>query len=65
MSQLKSALLAKISFWLIIIGSMALLTPEPAWPEWLARMLLSAGVALGVTTIGVLIWQRRGGNNKK
>ncbi|MES9945643.1 MAG: hypothetical protein B6D78_04425 [gamma proteobacterium symbiont of Ctena orbiculata] len=62
---MKSALLAKISFWLIVIGSMALLTPEPAWPEWLARMLLSAGVALGVTTIGVLIWQRHGGNSEK
>jgi hypothetical protein len=59
---LKSALLGKISFWLIVIGSLALLTPQPAWPEWLARMILSAGIALGLTTLGVMIWQKRGGN---
>ncbi|MGD8913185.1 MAG: hypothetical protein PVI97_11465 [Candidatus Thiodiazotropha sp.] len=59
---MKSALLGKISFWLIVIGSLALLTPQPAWPEWLARMILSAGIALGLTTLGVMIWQKRGGN---
>jgi hypothetical protein len=62
---LKSALLGKISFWLIVIGSLALLTPQPAWPEWLARMILSAGIALGVTTLGVMIWRKRGGNTNK
>ncbi|MES9971581.1 MAG: hypothetical protein ABW092_16230 [Candidatus Thiodiazotropha sp.] len=60
---MKSALLTKISFWLIVVGSVALLTPEPAWPEWLARMLLSAGVALGVTTIGVMLWRKHDGNS--
>jgi Na+/proline symporter len=62
---LKSALLGKISFWLIVIGSLALLTPQPAWPEWLARMILSAGIALGVTTLGVLLWRKRGGNGNE
>ncbi|RLJ18559.1 hypothetical protein DJ031_11300 [bacterium endosymbiont of Escarpia laminata] len=60
--MLKSALLGKLSFWLIIIGVFALITPNPAWPEWLARMALSTGFALGLTTIGVGLWKRR---NKK
>ena len=58
--MLKSALLGKVSFWLIVIGVFALVTPQPAWPEWLARMVLSAGVALGLTTIGVALWRRKG-----
>ena len=37
-------LLSKVSFWLIVIGAVALATPNPAWPEWLARMVLSTGV---------------------
>jgi Na+/proline symporter len=63
--KLKSALLGKISFWLIVIGSLALLTPQPAWPEWLARMILSSGIALGVTTLGVLLWKKRSGNGNE
>jgi len=31
--SLQSALLGKLSFWLIVIGALALVTPEPAWPE--------------------------------
>lgn len=62
--MLKSALLGKVSFWLIVIGVFALVTPQPAWPEWLARMILSAGVALGLTTIGVALW-RRGGDKDR
>ncbi|MEW8585132.1 MAG: hypothetical protein AB2531_05155 [Candidatus Thiodiazotropha sp.] len=58
---MKSALLGKIAFWLIVIGALALLTPQPAWPEWLVRMVLSAGIALGVTTLGLSLWQKRGG----
>ncbi|MEJ2593424.1 MAG: hypothetical protein P8178_18910 [Candidatus Thiodiazotropha sp.] len=57
--MLKSALLGKVSFWLVVIGVFALVTPQPAWPEWLARMVLSAGVALGITTIGVSLWRRK------
>jgi hypothetical protein len=55
---LKSALLGKISFWLIVVGFVALITPHPAWPEWLSRMVLSAGVALGLVTIGVGLWKK-------
>jgi len=50
---MRSALLLKISFWLIVIGLFALVTPQPAWPEWLARMAVSTGLALAVTTLVV------------
>ena len=53
-------LLGKVSIWLIIIGTVALVTPNPAWPEWLARMVLATGFALGLTTVGVRIWKGRG-----
>ena len=56
---MKSALLGKLAFWLIVIGTFALITPQPAWPEWLARMILSTGIALGITTILVAFWNRR------
>jgi len=50
---MKTSLLIKVSFWLIVIGVFALVTPNPAWPEWLARMVLSTGIALAITTIVV------------
>jgi|AMFO01.1.fsa_nt_gi hypothetical protein len=50
---MKTSLLIKVSFWLVVIGAFALLTPNPAWPEWLARMTLSTGIALGITTLVV------------
>ncbi|MCU7935341.1 MAG: hypothetical protein KZQ99_10730 [Candidatus Thiodiazotropha sp. (ex Dulcina madagascariensis)] len=62
---MKYALIGKVSFWLVLIGAAALLTPQPAWPEWLARMLLSAGVALGVTALGVTMWRKRVKTNKR
>jgi hypothetical protein len=62
---LKSALLGKAAFWLIVIGSLALLAPQPAWPEWLARMVLSAGIALGVTVFGVSVWRKHDGKSKQ
>ncbi len=50
---MKTSILIKISFWLVVIGAFALLTPNPAWPEWLARMTLSTGIALAITTVVV------------
>ncbi len=50
---MKTGLLIKVSFWLVVIGLFALLTPNPAWPEWLARMTLSTGIALALTTLVV------------
>lgn len=61
---LKTALLGKVSFWLIVIGGFALISPHPAWPEWLARMVLSSGIALGITAIGVVIWRRKGDRDR-
>ncbi len=57
--MIRDALLVKLSFWLIVIGAFALLTPQPAWPEWLARMILSTGVALGITTVIVKFRESR------
>ena len=54
-----SGLIFKIAFWLIIIGAAALLTPNPAWPEWVARMTLSTGIALAVTALLLPFIQRR------
>jgi multisubunit Na+/H+ antiporter MnhC subunit len=57
-SLVKTALLGKVAFWLIVIGLFALITPQPAWPEWLGRMVLSSGVALALTTLGITFWKR-------
>ncbi len=57
--MLKFALLGKVAFWLVVIGGFALIAPQPAWPEWLARMVFSTGIALGITTLGVTLWQRK------
>lgn len=63
---MRPALLIKISFWLVVIGGIALVTPNPAWPEWLSRMVLSSGIALAITTLGVQWWKnRRGGGPGK
>ncbi len=61
--MLKFALLGKVAFWLTVVGFFALITPQPAWPEWLARMVLSTGVALGLTLLGVSLWKKRGGKS--
>jgi len=45
---MNSALLLKIAFWMVLVGTAALLAPNPAWPEWVARMVISAGVGLAV-----------------
>ena len=56
---MRNSLLIKIAFWLVVIGAFALLTPNPAWPEWLARMTLSSGIALGITTLLVSWYKSR------
>ena len=56
---MRNSLLMKIAFWLVVIGAFALVTPNPAWPEWLARMTLSTGIALGITTLLVSWYKSR------
>lgn len=56
---MRNSILIKIAFWLVVIGAFALLTPNPAWPEWLARMTLSTGIALGITTLLVTWYKSR------
>jgi hypothetical protein len=48
-----------VAFWLVVIGVVALLTPNPAWPEWLARFVLSLGIALGVAALAAPLVRRR------
>ena len=62
---MRLALLIKISFWLVVIGGIGLVTPNPAWPEWLSRMVLSTGIALAITTVGVQWWNNRRGKGKQ
>lgn len=57
--MLKAAILTKIAFWMTVLGIFALITPNPAWPEWLARMVLSTGIALGLVTVGLSLWKKR------
>lgn len=56
---MRNSLLIKIAFWLVVIGAFALVTPNPAWPEWLARMTISTGIALGITTLLVSWYKSR------
>jgi len=56
---MRTSLLIKIAFWLVVIGAFALVTPNPAWPEWLARMTLSTGIALAITTLLVAWYNSR------
>lgn len=56
---MQTALLLKIAVWLVIIGTAALLAPNPAWPEWVSRMVLSTGIALGLTSYLIRLWSRR------
>lgn len=56
---MRSSLLIKVAFWLVVIGVFALIAPNPAWPEWLARMTISTGIALAVTTLLVQWYKSR------
>lgn len=56
---LRWIVLPKIAFWLVLIGILALAAPNPAWPEWLARMAIATGIALGITVLGVRLWDLR------
>ncbi len=56
---MQTALLLKIAVWLVVIGTAALLAPNPAWPEWVSRMVLSTGIALGLTTYLIQLRSRK------
>lgn len=53
--MLKHLLLMKAAFWMLIIGAVVLLLPQPAWPRWAGWLALGAGLALvaGSVTLGI------------
>lgn len=57
-------LLAKLSFWLIIIGIFALIAPNPAWPPLLAKIVLGAGLLLAAGALIAGALRGRGPNPK-
>jgi hypothetical protein len=57
-------LLAKLSFWLIIIGVFALIAPNPAWPPLLAKVVLGAGVLLAAGALIAAALKGRGADSK-
>ena len=56
---MRSALPLKIAVWLVIIGTATLMAPNPAWPEWVSRVVLSTGIALGLTIYVTRLWKQR------
>jgi hypothetical protein len=57
-------LLAKLSFWLIIIGVFALIAPNPAWPPLLAKVVLGAGLLLAAGALIAAALKGRGADSK-
>jgi hypothetical protein len=45
--MMKRMLLAKVAFWLIVLGAAVLLLPEARWPRWTGWVLLGTGTILG------------------
>lgn len=51
--------LSKIAFWMIVIGTVALVTPNPAWPREVAQAVLASGFLLGLVGLGSGLWRAR------
>ena len=54
--ELTRIFLAKASFWMIIIGAVALVTPHPAWPAWAGWTAVLTGAVL--IPVGLLFGAR-------
>jgi hypothetical protein len=63
-----AALLLKIALWMTLIGAVAQLTPNPAWPSWLAQAVFWTGVGLTFVLLLRAAWRadqaRKQGRNK-
>jgi hypothetical protein len=42
---------------MIIIGGLAQLTPNPAWPEWMSKGVMWTGVGIGLGYLLIKAWQ--------
>jgi hypothetical protein len=62
---MRPALLIKIALWLILIGAVAQLTPNPAWPEAVAQAVFWTGVALGFGILLVAAWRLDRARNRR
>jgi hypothetical protein len=45
--MVKRVVMAKVSFWLVVIGALVLVLPNPAWPRWAGWAALVVGAILG------------------
>jgi len=55
--HMHAILLLKIAFWMIIIGGLAQLTPNPAWPEWMSKGIMWTGGGIGLGYLLIKAWQ--------
>jgi len=55
--RMHGILLLKIAFWMIIIGALAQLTPNPAWPEWMSKGMMWTGGGIGLGYLLIKAWQ--------
>jgi Zn-dependent protease len=53
----KTGLLLKVAFWLMVVGAVALVTPNPAWPAWAGWSAIVGGAVL--IPVGLLYGGRR------
>lgn len=54
---MKTSLILKIALWLILLGTAAQLTPNPAWPRALAQGVFWSGVAIGLGVLLLWAWR--------
>lgn len=54
---MKIGLLIKLAFWLMVVGAVALVTPNPAWPAWAGWSAIVGGAVL--IPLGLLYGGRR------
>jgi Zn-dependent protease len=53
----KTGVLLKVAFWLMVVGAVALVTPNPAWPAWAGWSAIVGGAVL--IPVGLLYGGRR------
>jgi hypothetical protein len=61
---MRGALLLKIALWMILVGAVAQLTPNPAWPQALAETVFWLGVTLALGTLLVGAWRADRARNR-